>query len=172
MKRILVIGSSGAGKSKLARDLGKILNLPVINLDAHFWNPGWVETPKPEWKRKVGELIKGEEWIMDGNYGGTLEMRLQAADTVIFLYYSRYLCLWQGLMRQMTRVRPDVIRGCHERINLEFIKWIWNYPRKTRPTIMKILDEGCDGKRLFICSTPRETKRLVHELKTGYPQST
>jgi len=172
MRKILILGSGGSGKSKLARTLGNILKLPVINLDAFYWNPGWVETPKQEWERKVGELIKGEEWIMDGNYGSTLEKRLKVADTVIFLNYSRYLCLWRGLMRQFSRQRVDPIPGCHEKIDFEFIKWIWNYPRKIRPTIMKILDEGCDGKKIFICNTPRQIKRLVHEFRTRVPQST
>jgi len=156
MRKILILGSGGSGKSKLARTLGNILKLPVINLDAFFWNPGWVETPKQEWERKVGKLIKGEEWIMDGNYGSALEKRLKVADTVIFLNYSRYLCLWRG----------------HEKIDFEFIKWIWNYPRKIRPTILKILDEDCDGKKMFICNTPRQIKRLVHEFRTRVPQST
>jgi len=165
MRRILVIGSGGAGKSRLARELGKALGLPVIHLDAHYWKPGWVETPRREWDKTVAELLRRDAWVMDGNYGATFATRLKAADTVIFLNYSRWLCLWRGLKRQFLRQRVDVIPGCHEKMDAEFIRWIWNYPRKGRPRIMRMLQEGGDGKRIYICNTPRQAKRLLKELK-------
>jgi adenylate kinase family enzyme len=70
MRRVLVIGSGGAGKSTFSVALGKRLELPVIHLDAHFWRPGWVETPKPEWRERVAQLAARDAWVMDGNYGG------------------------------------------------------------------------------------------------------
>src|SRR5690349_3028678 len=85
MKKILVIGSGGAGKSTFAKQLSAILHLEVLHLDALYWQAGWVETPKPEWKQRVTELLAGDAWIMDGNYSGTLDIRMQACDTVIFL---------------------------------------------------------------------------------------
>src|SRR5688572_30960534 len=78
MKRILVIGSGGAGKSTFARRLGKILSIEVIHLDSIYWRPGWIETPKQEWKKRVEHLIAGDSWIMDGNYSGTLQLRFEA----------------------------------------------------------------------------------------------
>lgn len=71
MRRVLVIGCGGAGKSTLARQLGEATGLPVIHLDAHYWRPGWVETPKETWRAAVDELIAADAWIMDGNYSGT-----------------------------------------------------------------------------------------------------
>ncbi len=79
MKRIAIIGPGGAGKSTLARQIGAKTGLPVIHLDAHYWHEGWVETPKEEWAQAVRELAEGEAWVMDGNYGGTMEIRLPAA---------------------------------------------------------------------------------------------
>ena len=84
MKRILVIGSGGAGKSTFAKRLGEILKLKVIHLDSLFWSAGWLEMPKDQWRAMVEELIKGDSWILDGNYGGTLDLRLAACDGVIF----------------------------------------------------------------------------------------
>lgn len=84
MKRVLIIGSSGSGKSTLARQLGAKLELPVVHLDRHYWHPGWVYIHY-EWQRTVAKLVQREEWIIDGNYRSTLEMRLEAADSVVFL---------------------------------------------------------------------------------------
>lgn len=84
MKKIAIIGSGGSGKSTLARDLGEILYIEVLHLDSLFWKPNWVGVPKVEQKKVQHELIKREEWIIDGNYGGTIDIRLNAADTIIF----------------------------------------------------------------------------------------
>jgi adenylate kinase family enzyme len=84
MKRILILRSGGAGKSTLARSLGKSLNIEVIHLDRFYWHPDWVETPKVQWKQVVRDLLTRETWIMDSNYSSTLDMRLEVADTVIF----------------------------------------------------------------------------------------
>ena len=83
MRRILILGCSGAGKTHLAQRLASIRGLPVIHLDQHFWRPNWVEPDKAEWADQVEQLIQGPAWIMDGNYGGTLPARLMSADTVI-----------------------------------------------------------------------------------------
>src|SRR5829696_8792386 len=116
MRRVSIIGSGGAGKSTLARQLGDITGLPVIHLDREFWRPGWKETPKPEWKNRVEKLVKGDEWIIDGNFGGTMEIRLAAADTVVFLDFPRVLCTFRAIKRAVAfrnRTRPDMGPGCN-----------------------------------------------------------
>ena len=85
MRRVLIVGSGGAGKSTVAVLLGARLQLPVIHLDAHYWHPGWVATPRDEWHAQVAELVERDAWVMDGNYGGTMEQRLAACDTVVLL---------------------------------------------------------------------------------------
>ena len=92
MRKVLVIGSGGAGKSTFASKLSKRTGLPLIHLDSLYWRPGWIETSTAEWDQTIEHLLGRDTWIMDGNYGRTLERRLAACDTVIFLD----LPLWQG----------------------------------------------------------------------------
>ena len=76
----------------MAVRLGEILRLPVIHLDRLHWRPGWVEPPKQEWRRKVEEIVTAERWIIDGNFGGTMDIRLAASDTIVFLDFPRAIC--------------------------------------------------------------------------------
>jgi adenylate kinase family enzyme len=90
MKRVLVLGSGGAGKSTFARRLGDLLNIEVKHLDKFYWRSGWTEPAKDEWLKIVNELTRGDSWIIDGNYGGTIEARLERCDTVVFLDMPRW----------------------------------------------------------------------------------
>lgn len=166
MRKVLVIGPGGAGKSTLARRLGERLNIRVLHLDKLYWRAGWVETPKPEWREKVAEMLKGEAWIMDGNYSGTLDIRFQACDTVVFLDMARTLCLRRVVKRALmyrSRSRPDMAEGCPERLSLEFILWIWNYPRRSRPKIARILESNPGAKRIIWLRSPRDVERFLAE---------
>jgi adenylate kinase family enzyme len=164
MRKVLVIGPGGAGKSTFASQLGKLLNIEVLHLDRFYWHAGWVETPKPEWLKTVEELLQRDAWIMDGNYSGTLDVRLQACDTVIFLDMPRTLCLWRVLKRTLTyrnRSRPDMAEGCREKLNLEFLLWIWNYPRRSRPKIIKLLESSPAEKRIVRLRSEADVKRFL-----------
>src|SRR5215212_5460573 len=99
MQRVLVIGSRGSGKSTLAKELAKRTGLRLIHLDQQYWRSGWVEPSKEEWRGQVEVLIAQDRWVMDGNYGGTLELRLARADTVIDLQFPAWLCVWRILRR-------------------------------------------------------------------------
>jgi len=88
-QRIMVIGSCGSGKTAFSVQLNKILDIPLIHLDKEYWKPGWVETSKEEWHKKVSDIVMTENWIIDGNYNGSMDIRFQRTDTVIFLDYNR-----------------------------------------------------------------------------------
>ncbi|MDQ2856535.1 MAG: DNA topology modulation protein [Acidobacteriota bacterium] len=151
MKKILVIGSGGAGKSTFSARLGRLLNIEVIHLDAFHWKPGWVKTPKPEWREKVAELVKRETWIIDGNYTGTFEIRFAACDAVIFLDVARSVCLWRVLKRLLiyrSRGRPDMAAGCREQFDLKFMAWVWGYPIRTRPKVLQLLQDDSQSKQI------------------------
>ena len=99
MKRVVIIGPGASGKSTFARQLGEITGLRVIELDRVFWQPGLVGTPRDQWVELQQRLVSENEWIMDGDLGpyDAIEVRLRAADTIIFLDFSLVRCAWRGL---------------------------------------------------------------------------
>jgi adenylate kinase family enzyme len=140
----MVIGSGGAGKSVFSLELARRTGLPVIHLDREYWQPGWQHMPEPDWEAKVAKLVQGERWIIDGNYGGTMHLRLAAADTIVFLDIPRLVCLWAVTtrwLRHRRRSRPDMAPGLNDKLDLEFLRWIWGYPRTRRPGILRQLGE-------------------------------
>lgn len=172
MRKILVIGSGGAGKSTFAARLGRILDLEVIHLDVFYWQPGWVETPKDVWQQRVAELARRDSWIMDGNFSGTLSLRLAACDTVIFLDMPRSICLWRVLKRlaqyRNSSNRPDMAAGCREKFNLEFLRWVWNYPQRTKPKVVEQLREHARSKKVVWLRTPAEAESFLVSLKDAF----
>ena len=104
-RRVVVTGIAGAGKSTFSRALSDKTGLPVIHLDIHFWKPGWVEPSEVEWSEKQRDLIISDEWILDGNYHATLELRLERADTAVFLDTPWWGCAWRALVRGSASVR-------------------------------------------------------------------
>ncbi|NEY74216.1 DNA topology modulation protein, partial [Bacillus mesophilus] len=120
MKKVVLIGSGGSGKSTLARQLGEKLKINVYHLDALFWKPNWVGVLKDEQRKVQNDLVNKEEWIIDGNYGGTMDIRLNAADTIILLDINRTICVYRAFKRMMqyrNKTRPDMGEGCEERID-------------------------------------------------------
>jgi adenylate kinase family enzyme len=173
MKRVLIIGSGGSGKSNLARQLGAKIGIEVIHLDSIYWRPGWIEPPKPEWKEKVAELLARESWVMDGNYSGTLELRVQSCDTIVFLDLPRLLCLWRTLKRRIqhpSRHRPDMAEGCPERLTFEFVAWIWNYRKRTRPKVLRLMQQFSSDKKVIHLRSRSEVKSFLEGYDLGIDQ--
>lgn len=164
----MIIGSGGAGKSTLAKQLGEKLGLPVYHLDVYYWNPGWVPTSNEEWDLFLEELVKNDSWIIDGNYGRTYDIRMRRADIIILLDYSRWLTIFRVIKRRMMyhgKTRPDMNKGCPEALDLDFLKWVWNF-RKTRiPGIMEKLHHYKD-KRIIILKSPKEARSFLDQIKS------
>ncbi len=138
MQRILILGPGGAGKSTLAASLARKLDIPVIHLDQHHWQPGWVNMDENAWNTKVAVLAAGRSWVMDGNYADTLGLRLSIVDLVIVLDTNRFKSIWRAFTRVLGsygRTRPDMAPDCPERFDREFFVWLWNFPRDTQPEI-------------------------------------
>lgn len=131
MKRVLLIGSGGAGKSTLARKMSKQLNITAFHLDKLLWKPNWQMTPKPEQAIIVNNLVRQDSWIIDGNYNGTLDIRVAAADTIVFLDRSRFVCIYQvfkRLLQYRGTSRPDMQDDCPEKLIGIFSSGFGNFP--------------------------------------------
>ncbi|MHA2140363.1 MAG: DNA topology modulation protein [Candidatus Thorarchaeota archaeon] len=168
MKRVLVLGPSGSGKSTFAEILADLLEIPCIHLDTHYWKPNWVETPQEEWFEIVAKLISQDSWVMDGNYSSTLDMRIKRADTAVFLDAPRRVSFWRVFKRRLLhrgQVRPELAPGCYEKIDLDFIKWIWNYPKRSRPVIDRILSENADSKTIIVLKNAEEASEFLTRIK-------
>ncbi|MEM9837061.1 MAG: AAA family ATPase [Bacteroidota bacterium] len=166
-QRIMIIGCSGAGKSTLSRKLGERTGLPVLHLDQHYWHAGWIESDKSSWEKVTDELIAGEQWIIDGNYGGTMDKRIERADTIIFLDYSTLTCLTSATKRILThygKTRPDMTEGCPERFDAQFYHYMFMYRWKRRPGILRKLAAVQIHKRVHIFPNRRATQRFLSNM--------
>jgi adenylate kinase family enzyme len=167
MRKVLVIGPGGTGKTTLATRIGEQTGLPVLHLDALYWKAGWKETPGDAWVQTVEVLIRQDAWIIDGNYGGTLDLRLAACDTVIYLDLPRFRCLWRVLKRRVHfhgKTRPDMAAECPERLTWAFLKWIWNYPHERRPSILQKLKTLSQKKNVHILDSRHNVEQFLARL--------
>jgi adenylate kinase family enzyme len=134
-------------------------------LDRIHWKPGWIETPREEWAKVVADQAAGEQWVMDGNYGGTFEIRFERADTVIVLALSRWRCTSRALKRTLTHYGREVQAvGCPERLDFKFIRWVWRYPKDGRRHLHAALDSFDGRVRVIELLTPREVRRFPSDL--------
>lgn len=165
--RVAVIGPPGSGKSWLSVRLGDVLMLPVYHLDLLYWNKGWVATPGEEFISRQEKIANTDAWIIDGNYSRSIDFRLYAADTILFLDMSRVLCICRVLRRMITGgSRPDMTEGCRERLDAEFLRLlrsILHYPRRSGPLIERL--RGLAGEKEVIRLTSRrQVKGLLSAL--------
>lgn len=170
MKKVIVIGSSGAGKSTFSRRLHEATGLKLIHLDKIFWQPNWVEpADKPAWREGLRKYLQGDEWIIDGNYGSTMEMRLQACDTAILLDYPNYVCTYRVLKRILQyhtgSRRSDMAEGCNERFDWEFLKWTWNYPARSKPAVEALLKRFENEKNIIRLKSNNDVENFFAKLK-------
>jgi adenylate kinase family enzyme len=157
MRRVLVVGCAGAGKTTFARRLAKKLALPVIHLDFHFWRPNWQAPERETWREQVVALAAQPEWVMDGNYSNTYDIRMPRADSLLWLDYPRRVCMRRVVMRMIKgygRTRADLPQDCPERFDLEFLRFVWSFPRAHRPHIVNGI--ATYGSRLRIATFNRD----------------
>lgn len=167
MKRVMVIGPSGAGKSTFAAALAARTRLPLIHLDQQYWQPGWVETPEEEWRAKIAALAARESWIMEGGYSASFDLRMPRADTIFLITRPRWLYMLRVLLRTLKhygRVRPDLGEGCPERFDLDFLKWVWNYEKRSLPGLYKGIETFGQHAHLVHIRSDAESRRFQQGL--------
>jgi adenylate kinase family enzyme len=149
MKRVVILGRGASGKSTLARRLGEMLQLPVIELDKVFWGPGLAATSREQWLAVQAKLVEEDKWIMDGDLGpyDAVEVRLRAADTIILLDFSLVRCACRAVRR--SRERAD------------FWRWLLGYRRHSRPILIRSIAEHAPTANLWVLNNPKAIKRFV-----------
>ena len=167
MERIVIIGCGGSGKSTLARQLGEILTLPVVHLDKLYWYSGWQESTAEEFDAKLAAELEKSRWIMDGNFSRTIPQRLAKCDTVIYLDYNRFVCLWGVICRVIKsygKSRPDMGEGCPERFDWDFIKWVWNFNNQNRENNYRCLNTVSHAET-FAFKNRRQLREFLRQLQ-------
>lgn len=168
--RIMVAGCCGAGKSSLSRQLTQSTNLPLIHLDQQYWQAGWVEPSTKEWRQKMKLLIAGKQWIMDGNYSGTWDLRLPRAELIIYLRYPLSILLYRAIKRIVInygKVRPDMAPGCPERFSFSFVFFIIKCYFHHSKKHLNMLANLEDHQTLLVFYSPRALERWLQEQIAG-----
>lgn len=152
-QRLLVIGCSGSGKSTLARKLAGRLDLPYVSMDREiFWLPGWQVRPRGQAMARLQAIVAQERWIIDGTSPGTLQMRLPRAHLVLWLRPRRWVSIYGVVSRWLRfrgRSRPEMADGCPEKIDREFLAYVWNFERTESPEIQENL--AAYGPHVPVC---------------------
>lgn len=165
MRRIFITGNAGSGKTVLSRKLGLIFGWSVKSLDQVVWQPGWVMTSYEERIKLTADIIKPETWIIEGVSSAVL----QAADTVIFLDFSRKVSYWRLCKRNwkyLFRSRPELPEHCPEILIVKrLIKLVWNFYEHVRPTILKHLRAENKNKNIFHIRSNKDLKRFIKQIQ-------
>ncbi len=148
--------------------LGKQLGLPVVHLDALYWQPGWVASSPSEMEQQVEAACQQETWVIDGNYSASMNVRLQHADLVILLDYARWTCLKRVVIRSVRdfgRVRPDSAPGCPERLDPRFLLWVWRWFGERRRSMLELVESAGAWTDVRILQDDASVSQLLKSLE-------
>ena len=162
MKKIIVIGCSCAGKSTFARILNKLYNLPLYHLDMIWNKPDKTTITREEFDKKLDEMFKGEEWIIDGNYQRTLEKRIKEADTIFLLDYSMEVCIKGAISR--IGVKRENMPWIEENLDEKFKQEIINFSKNKLSVIYNWLDKYKENKNIIIFKTRKDSEKYLNDL--------
>jgi adenylate kinase family enzyme len=172
MRRICIVGTSGCGKTTLARQLAEQLDIPHVELDALHWQPGWTSTATPLLLERVAEALSGDAWIVDGNYNALRGVTWARADTLIWLDYSLPLVLSRITRRTASRLitRTELWNGNRECLRAVFsrdsiILWsLTTWGRNRRRYRQQFVQPDFSHLRLIRLRSPRRTRRWLRSL--------
>lgn len=158
MNKIIVIGCPGSGKSTFSKKLSEKTAIPLYHLDMMYWNEDKTTVNKNIFLERLGAVIQKDEWIIDGNYISTMEQRMLACDTVIFLDYPLEICL-DGVKSRQGKARSDM-PWIETEEDLEFIGFIKNFAKEQRPIIINLLEKYSD-KHIIIFNSREEASEYI-----------
>jgi adenylate kinase family enzyme len=173
VKRIAVVGPIGAGKSRLANELGRVLGIRVLHLDALFWNPGWVPTPRDEHEAMQRRELATDSWIVDAQFDDMLPDWVQTADTVVFVDTSLLQSLWRVSKRRLNRQAsvgtPVGQPGAVHRSVLKFARNQWQYRRTVRHDLLAELARDRAGRRVVVLRRDSDAAAFIRSLDSPTP---
>ena len=162
MKKVIVIGCPGSGKSVFSKALHDITGLPLVHLDMLFWNKDKTTVEKSVFHERLAEVLKNSEWIIDGNYSDTMELRMNACDTIVFLDYPTEVCL-SGVKDRQGKARSDM-PWVETEVDEEFVEFIKNYNMQNRPKVMELLEKYSD-KSIYVFSDRDEAGEFLLQIQ-------
>ena len=142
MKKVIVIGCPGSGKSTVSRALHNKTGIPLYHLDMMYWNADKTTVEKSVFLERLSVALEKDEWIIDGNYGSTMELRMAACDTVIFLDYPLDVCL-DGIKERRGKPRSD-LPWIETEDDEEFIEFIKSYNEQQKPRVLELFKKYSD----------------------------
>ena len=164
MKKIIVIGCPGSGKSTFSRSLQKVIKIPLFHLDLLYWNADRTIVEESIFHQRINEIIQKDEWIIDGNYGSTMELRLQECDTVFFLDYPLEVCL-NGIKERKGKIRTDMPwQEKEDEEDIEFNTFVKNFDIQNRPRILELLKKYF-YKEIHIFKNRNEADEFIYQLE-------
>lgn len=168
MERVAILGCGGSGKSYVARELGRLLNLPITHMDAVYFDDQWNPLPLEKFEAAQRELVAAPRWVIDGNYNSTIQVRLEPADTVLFMDLPTHVCLWGIVSRQLRHGRGQKDRnGVYNRINRDVLRYVLGYRRKMRPRVLAKIDQHASGARVIALTSRRHTRRFLRQVSSS-----
>ena len=160
MKKIIVIGCPGSGKSRFSRELHNKLGIPLYHLDMIYWNADKTTVEKSVFLERLSDVLEKDEWIIDGNYGATMELRMTACDTVIFLDYPLDVCL-AGIEERRGKPRSDM-PWLETEEDAEFIEFVKGYKEQQKPKVLELFDKYKDGKTVVIFKSREQADAFLN----------
>jgi adenylate kinase family enzyme len=165
VRRVLVLGSGGAGKTVLARRLSGALGIPVVHLDGLYYDADWRPRPLEEFAAAQRQSLAAGSVIVDGNYASSLPLRLVATDTVIVLDLPARTCL-AGILRRRWRYRGGQhANGVFDRLSVGFAYYVISYRKRTLPRVLDLTAEHAPTARVFRLTSRREVARFLEEVR-------
>jgi adenylate kinase family enzyme len=169
-RRILVLGSPGAGKTVLSSFLSRHLGVELLRLDDYFWKPGAVRVPTDEWRTIVAQLANRPAWVMDGTYEASLDLRLPAAEAIVYIRSDRWTCLARVVTRRLLRRWRRVDESTHgHALTSFFLRYVLRFPVSTQPEVFRLIARHGHGKPLIVLDGRRGVDLLIRRLDHGRP---